>query len=150
MTFDCKDLERALEIPELLPDAREHARTCAACRKALWIWGEMSNVAPKLREEWETPELWPKIREYLAAQQRATKPRKFDWRILAGIAAALILTVSILVIGPFRQSSNPAQSRDADFLTEQALKEVEQNEAAYRASIDKLSKLAAPRLKTAA
>ena len=46
MTFDCKDLERALAIPELLPDAREHAKVCDACRRELWLWNEMSTVRP--------------------------------------------------------------------------------------------------------
>ena len=80
MTFDCKDLERALAVPELLPDAREHAKVCDACRRELWLWSEMSAVAPGLREEWETPDLWPKIRQTLAAQQRAAKNAASVWR----------------------------------------------------------------------
>ncbi len=84
MTFDCKDLERALAVPELLPDAREHAKVCDACRRELWLWGEMSAVAPGLREEWETPDLWPKIRESLAAQQKAAKPRELRLADLGG------------------------------------------------------------------
>ena len=58
MKFECKDLERALEVPELLADAREHARDCKACSRGLWIWSEMSQAAPALREEWDTPQLW--------------------------------------------------------------------------------------------
>ena len=45
MKFECKDLERCLEVPELMADAREHARDCPVCRRELWIWSEMSNVA---------------------------------------------------------------------------------------------------------
>ena len=56
MTFDCKDLERALAVPELLPDAREHAKVCDVCRRELWLWNEMSAVAPGLREDWNTPD----------------------------------------------------------------------------------------------
>ena len=92
MRFDCGDLERALAAPELLPEAREHARTCAACRRELWLWGEMSDLAPGLREEWETPDLWPRIREALATQQKADKPRRIDWRLLAAIAAVILMT----------------------------------------------------------
>ena len=108
MTFDCKDLERALAVPELLPDAREHAKICDACRRELWLWSEMSAVAPGLREEWESPELWPKIRQTLAAQQKADKPRGFsralgwrDWRMMAGIAAVLAIAVSVFVVTIF-------------------------------------------------
>lgn len=49
MRFECKDLDRALEFPELMKDAREHARNCPACTKDLWIWGEMSNRTAQLR-----------------------------------------------------------------------------------------------------
>ena len=150
MTFDCKDLERALAIPELLPDAREHAKVCDACRRELWLWNEMSTVAPGLREEWETPELWPKIRQTLAAQQKAAKRysfnKRFDWRLLTGIAAALAIAVSVFIVTYSRPSATPAAAQDSDFLTEQTLKEVEQTEAAYRASIDKLSRLVQPKL----
>jgi hypothetical protein len=144
MTFECRDLERALASPDLLPEAREHAKVCDACRRELWLWSEISNVAPGLREEWETPELWPRIREALAAQQKADKPRIIDWRLLVGIAAAIIVAVSVLFLGPFKTA--PAARQDSDFLTEQTLKEVEKSEAAYRSSIDKLAHLAEPKL----
>ncbi len=148
MTFDCKDLERALTVPELLPEAREHAKVCDACRRDLWLWSEMSAAAPGLREEWETPDLWPKIRETLAAQQRAERPSglvgRFDWRIVAGLAAVLAIAVSVLIMR-YSQPA-PAAPRDSDFLTEQTLKEVERSEAAYRASIDKLTRLVQPKL----
>jgi len=145
MTFECRDLDRALESPDLLPEAREHARVCAACRRELWLWGEISNVAPALREEWESPDLWPRIRAALAAQQKADKPRGIDWRLLAGIAAAILVAVSVLILTPFRPAA-PTARQDSDFLTEQTLKEVEQSETAYRASIDKLAHLAEPKL----
>jgi hypothetical protein len=153
MTFDCKDLERALAVPELLPDAREHAKVCDVCRRELWLWNEMSAVAPGLREEWETPNLWPQIRQTLAAQQKAAKPRglrwRSDWRMLA-IAAALVTGVSISLVMHSRPAPTPAALQDSDFLTEQTFKEVEQTEAAYRASIEKLTRLAQPRLSAAA
>ncbi len=158
MTFDCKDLERALAVPELLPDAREHAKVCDACRRELWLWSEMSAVAPGLREEWETPELWPKIHETLAAHQKAAQPHGFggrlgarlgwrgDWRMMVGIAAALVIAVSAFVVMYSRPVSAPAAAQDGDFLTEQTLKEVERTEAAYRVSIDKLARLAEAKL----
>jgi hypothetical protein len=106
------------------------------------------------REEWETPELWPRIRLALAEQQKAAKGhgssgrfgRYFDWRMLAGIAAVLVIAVSVFLATYSRPAPAPAAPRDSDFLTEQTLKEVETAEAAYRASIDKLSRLAEPKL----
>jgi len=150
MTFDCKDLNRALAVPELLPDAREHAKICDACRRELWLWNEMSAAAPALREEWETPDLWPKIRQTLVAQQKAAKPPglagRFDWRIMAAIAAALVIGISVLIMHSTRPAPAPGAPQDSDFLTEQTLREVERTEAAYRASIDKLTRLAQPKL----
>ena len=72
MIFQCDDLERALRTPELMPDARAHAETCEACRIQLSLWTEISRLAPQLHEEWESPELWPRIRATLAAEP----PRK--------------------------------------------------------------------------
>ena len=149
MTFHCEDLERALATPELLPDAREHAKVCDACRRELWLWSEMSTVAPGLREEWETPDLWPQIRQTLAAQQKAAKPGGLSWRSswrMLAIAAALATAVSVSLVTYLRRVPMPGAKPDPDFLTEQTFKEVERTEAAYRASIDKLTRLAQPRL----
>ena len=56
----------------------------------------------------------------------------------------LLVAVSVFVLTRSRPA--PSTRQDSDFLTEQALEEVERSEAAYRASIDKLSRLAAPKL----
>ena len=54
MIFQCDDLERALRTPELMPDARAHAEGCEPCRRQLYLWAEISRVAPQLHEEWES------------------------------------------------------------------------------------------------
>jgi hypothetical protein len=151
--FECKDLERCLEVPELMADAREHARNCPACRRELWVWSEMSNLASGLREEWDTPELWPKIRTQLAAQPKRKPVRRYDWRLLGAIAAVLLLAASGLTwfrVRPAPAVTKPASAEaQGDFLTEQTLKEVEQAEKAYANSIEKLSRIAAPKLENA-
>ncbi len=147
MTFDCKDLPRALEVPELLPDAREHARVCDACRRELWLWGEMSAVAPGLREAWESPDLWPRIRESLAARRQAARRPGFNWRPLTAIAAILLVAAAAFLFS--RSRPEAAAAGDSALLTGQALDEVERAEAAYRASIDKLARLAQPKLASA-
>ena len=68
MILECSDLERALRTPELMPDMRAHAEQCAACREQLYLWEEISRLAPGLHEEWESPFLWSRIQANLAAE----------------------------------------------------------------------------------
>ncbi len=159
MRFECGDLERALAVSDLMPEAREHLKTCAACRREYRLWTEISSSARELHQEWDSAHLWPKIRQTLEAEKRPDRRWWRDARLYALAAAALAL--AILVPLRFAQhSSRPAISlvgqagkatlANQDFLTEQALEEVEKNEAAYRQSIDKLSRLAEPKLESAA
>lgn len=157
MKFECGDLERALEVSGLMPEAREHLKHCAACRREYRLWTEISSGAKELHEEWESPQLWSNIRKNLEAEPKPkTAPVWFkQWKIWA-VAAAVLMAVTAGLWRPWERSA-PASSAtqaaqmaqasgDADFLTEQALRDVEKTEAAYRASIDKLSRLAEPKL----
>lgn len=149
MKFECGDLERALANSDLFPEAREHLKTCAVCRREYRLWNEISSVARELHEEWDTPALWPTIRQTIEAER---KPERIWWKQRKTWAAAAALAIAIVVpVGLWRHSVATApvatmQSSTPDFLTEQALREVEKSEAAYRQSIAKLSQLAAPKL----
>ena len=152
MKFECGDLDRALANPELMPEAREHLKQCAACRREYRIWTEMSAAAKGLHEEWESPDLWGRIRASLDAEPKA-KPAWWKDRRLWAVAALLLVGICVALIRPWAHSVPPGQNNppslnagNRDFLTEQALNEVEKNETAYRQSIDKLSQLAAPKL----
>ncbi len=134
MIFQCADLERALRSPELMPDARAHAEHCEECRGQLYLWSEISRLAPGLHEEWESPSLWPAIRAGMAA---ATPPAKrfamWRWPLAAAALVALAVALFLPWLG---------KPPDRDFLTEDALHEVQQAESAYARSIDRLSKIA--------
>lgn len=163
MKFECGDLERALAVSDLMPEAREHLKHCPACRREYRIWNELSAAAKGLREEWDSPLLWPAIRRTLEEEERLKpKPKPWAawnnaWMLSGAIAAAALLAVGLFfwmrvspspaVKNPVPATRTPAVSGDRDFLTEQALAEVEKNEAAYRQSIGKLSALAEPRLR---
>src|ERR1700730_13785994 len=99
MKIECKDFERALEVPELLPDAREHARDCPACRRELWVWGEISNLASGLREEGESPELWPQIQQSLIAEPKTGRRggHWFDWRTMGAVAAVVAIAATAAI-----------------------------------------------------
>lgn len=156
MKFECGDLERALAVSDLMPEAREHLKTCAECRREYRLWTEISSGARELHEEWESKDLWPQIRRAIEAEPKPSRPWWKERKIWA-LAAAIILAVVL----PLRfwhgtgQQAQPvpqtasASPRDQDFLTDRALHEVEKNEAAYRKSIEKLSQLAQSKLATA-
>lgn len=135
MIFQCSDLERALRSPELMPDAKAHAQQCEHCREELYLWSEISRVAPQLHQEWESPSLWPRIRADLEAAAPARRPvPSWQWCIAAVSLVAMALVLSM----PWKVGK--PQSRE--FLTESALHDVQRTEAAYARSIEKLSTLA--------
>lgn len=156
MKFECGDLERAFEVSELMPEAREHLKQCARCRREYRLWNEISNTARQLHEEWDTPELWANIQGALEAEPSPWKAPawKKHWKVWS-IAAAIVIGAGLLLLPRFEKTgqapvtTNVAHTNgtaDRDFLTEQALQEVQRTEAAYRQSIDKLSQLAQPKL----
>jgi hypothetical protein len=69
-------------------------------------------------------------------------------------AAAIVIVLAILSwpqLTHFNAATNtthPSTASQKDFLTEQTLRNVEKNEAAYRHSIEELSRLAQPRLES--
>jgi hypothetical protein len=135
MIFQCTDLDRALQYPELMPDARAHAETCERCREQLYLWSEISRLAPQLHQEWETPALWPSIRASLASEPPRHRPAPV-WRW--ALAAAVVVLLAALLGLPWRSR----RSLSREFLTDDTLQEVQQAEAAYVRSIQKLSALA--------
>ena len=143
MIFECRDLERALRSPELMPDARAHAERCLQCSRDLYLWEEMSRVAPQLHQDWESPGLWDRIRaemETVPIDRPRRRPIRGVWWQWT-LAAAAVLAIAAFLVRPW--SRGP---QTQDFLTDAALREVQQSEAAYARSIEKLSALATPTL----
>jgi hypothetical protein len=153
MKFECGDLDRAFANPDLMEDAREHLRHCAACRNEYRLWKEISTTARQLHQSWDSPDLWLRIRQGIERERPLPKRRWTQWQpwTLAA-AAAIVLVLAVLGWPPltsFKAPANrarPAAASERDFLTEQALRNVEKNEAAYRRSIEELSRVAQPRL----
>lgn len=140
MIFQCEDLERALQSPELMRDARAHAEHCDHCAQQLYLWSEISRLAPALHEEWESPGLWARIR---ADMETAPVRRHAPWwQWAAATAAVVAMAVLLLQLQPWRRGT----SSGPEFLTEQTLQEVQRAEAAYARSIDKLTRIAGPGL----
>jgi hypothetical protein len=146
MSFQCSDLDEALRAAELPPEAKGHAVGCGHCRERIELWSEISEVAPHLHEEWDSPALWPKIQSELEAN---TKRRPFFpvWKLAFATAAALLLTVALFRWWPASQPEVVPQN--GPFLTAETLDEVQKAEAAYLQAIEKLSTAADSTLETA-
>jgi hypothetical protein len=158
-SFKCSDLDRALreETPELLAALESHATGCAACNDELKIWREISAAAQVMHKEWSTPGLWPRIESALEVQ--AARPRGWRaWveglrlgpavRCQVGMAVAALLLIS--GAGAWMLLHHEVTPPDNEhLLTEQTVHQVEQAEHAYEQSIDRLAKLAEPKLATA-
>ena len=102
----------------------------------------LDREAAQLRHEWESPGLWPRIRDSLELERR--RPRALgSWRTWALVAAMLAFILAPLSWWRWKPSPpNP----DSVLLTDRALSEVQKAEAAYARSIEQLSRLAAPRV----
>lgn len=165
MKFECGDLDRALEQGQLMPEARDHLKHCASCRKEYRLWNDITATARELHENWDTPALWPAIENALRQQPQPGREHPWwtdrkTWAIAAAFAVCAA-AVLIFVFTPWREQAVPSKTEtqtaaipktpaafgDRDFLTEQALAEVERTESAYRGSIEKLSRIAAPELR---
>ena len=166
MNAECRRLDAAIESAgaAALAAARTHAGACARCAERLRAFDEIAAAAPGLRKAWDSPELWPRIRESLAREALAPKgpvahesaPRRPAWPSWLPIAAiATLFLVSFVGLQVFRPSLGDRQifgvrplPKDP-LLTDLALDDVERSEAEYVRSIETLSKLAQPRLDSA-
>lgn len=163
MKTGCRDLERVLQDAgadrELAAAFEQHVAGCANCRRELAEWRRVSSAAPALRKSWASPELWPRIHQSLAEQSQRSSPHErtggFGWRWLPAASILALFVIATAGLWVFRNSGgrDPLaahwQTTRDPLLTDQAVDEVETAEKAYLASIDKLSKLAEPRLAAA-
>lgn len=147
MTFECVQLEAVLDggEPEAIAAARTHAGTCADCHERLEAWDAVSAAAPLLRKEWDSPDLRPRLDRTLAeaAARRRARARLLRFVPLTAVAAGLVAAAATWV------ALRPPIADDLSgrrLLTESALDDVERAEAQYTASIDRLARLAEPRL----
>jgi len=153
MKIECKDLEFVFRQgdPELMEALELHAEQCLACRRQMNEWKELSRAALALHGEWESPDLWLRIRADLAsATNEASRPRppsravadsvRVHWRALAVAATLLILSTSSVWF-VLRQPEPDGERPQQVLLTNNTLREIERTEEDYLKSIEKLSQL---------
>ncbi len=164
MKASCRDLERALSSgdPALLEALDEHARGCAACAGELAEWRRLSAAAPSLRVAWSSPELWPAIRQRLAEESQkpgsaskepAARSAWLRWLPAGALVALFAIATAGLWVFRNAGGRDPLAGRwettRDPILADAAVDEVEAAEKGYIDSIEKLSRLAAPRLQAA-
>jgi hypothetical protein len=158
MNAGCKDREAILreQEPEAMAALEAHAAGCEACAAALRAFRELGLAARAMHREWESPHLWPRIHQALAEQAQAEErraprawlgPAARHWQT----AAATLALVAVTALGAalwLRDDGLPLvrQQQERRLLTEQAARDVEDAEARYIESIEKLAALARPRL----
>lgn len=157
--LDCSDLERVLREgdPQLLGSFELHAAGCTDCARELHLWNDISTTARELRRSWESPTLWPQIQRKLEAEaQPRTRSRGLGalWQFSRRwvLAPALASLLALMTVGVWlvlhKPSTQPSPEVEHRLLTERAVREVEQSEEAYQASIQKLSVLAGPKVES--
>ena len=142
--------------PATSPELEAHAASCATCQETRERWLAIGAAAPSLRKVWDSPDLYSRIERAaeaavsLETARRAPRPLSLRARAAAVAAVAALVVLSVVGVRVFREGAGrePLVARDArnPLLTESALSEVEKAESSYLSSIDRLSRLARPKL----
>jgi hypothetical protein len=147
--------EKGVDDPAGWAELDAHAAECPTCREKRALWLAIGEAAPSLHKTWPTPDLYGRIKRAAAsgAVPGGAAPRPVPLWARAAAAAALVALVVLSAIGvrvfragAGREPLSFVAGGRSPLLTEQALTEVETSESAYLASIEKLSRLARPRL----
>jgi len=128
-----------------------HALACPDCRQELALYREIQAAAPQLRRDWQSPKLWPRIQMSLEAESATSphRPRLLRWMPLAAVLALVALGVSVFLQRGVEIPATEKSESEHRLLTEKAVEDVEDAEAAYVRSIEALSRVVEPRLRRA-
>ena len=143
MTINCERIDDLLYEgdAESLALAETHAAQCRSCREKLDAWNDISVTAKSMHVTWQNDMLWPRI-------QRSVYDRRPRLSSLLRIAAAIVITVglSASVFYAMHVRSAHEKAYDAAILRATAIDDVERAEKQHVDAINKLEKLAAPKL----
>ena len=139
MTIRCSDLDNLLLEGDAasLALAAEHARTCDACMETLTTWNELGAMARSMQTTWDSDLLWPRIERGLRQQNRRR------WMTVLQIAAVLLLMAGMAAVAWRVQRRSEF---DEHILRAAAVEDVERAQQAHLAAIDKLERIAGPKL----
>jgi hypothetical protein len=143
MNIQCTQLDSLLLEGDAfsLETAARHAEGCAACAEKLAEWNELSTVAASMRTTWKNDMLWPRI------ERAVERERRRGWTELWQAAAAILIFVAL---GSAVWFAGQRTKFDLAILRPTAIADVERAEREHVAAIDRLEKLAGPKLDTPA
>jgi hypothetical protein len=163
MNINCEDRDRIFEdgTPAEWAALEAHSANCAVCGEELRAWKAISVAAKEMRDYSDSPSLWPRIEQALAAETAAKTHRAQRWSWLSlglglslgwqtAAAAALVLILTVSAGWVYLHRTGPVSDRDQSLLKSPALAEVERTQAAYEQAIDKLAANAEPQLENPA
>lgn len=158
MNIACNDRERIFldGTTEEWAALEAHAAACAECGEEIRSWKNLSIAAADLHQEWNSPELWPRIEEALS---QSGEPKISGWRrwfatwnfgLLqwqTALAALLLITVTGAALR-FVLEQRPHNSipENEVLLKDKTVREVERAELVYEKAIDQLDTQARPQL----
>lgn len=139
MTITCERIDDLLfeGDADSLALAETHAAQCRPCREKLDDWNDIATTAKSLHATWQNDMLWPRI-------QRSLRP-SYGWMRIAA-AIIVMIGISASVWWAVRVRTKQDKAYDQAILRTTALDDVERAEKAHVDAIDKLEKLAAPKL----
>jgi len=96
-------------------------------------------MAPELKEEWETPGLWPRIATAMETEPaRRTMWWGKSWKLHSAVAAAAVLVIAVL-LRHSEVTAPPPLPASKEFLTAETFGDIERTRAAYVQAIEKLA-----------
>ena len=144
MNVTCSQLDDLLfdASPLAMETAERHAQSCPACAEKLESWNDLTATARSMQTTWTNDLLWPRIERSLRDEQRRRPVRRF--RSFAAAAVVTFLLGGTMFYALRVQTHDAAFDKDILRLT--ALDDVERAERSHVAAIEKLERLAGPKL----
>ncbi len=124
-----------------MEQAAKHAAQCEACREKLDAWNDISGTARTMRAEWRSDLLLPRIERALAAEKRQ-RVRSRLWQV----AAAVLVAVAMGGGTWYAVHAQRQAAFDNAILRATALDDVERAERAHVQALNRLEKVAEPKL----
>jgi len=118
-----------------------HSANCGDCAALLADWNDLSTTARDLRTTWSSDTLWPRIERKLRSERGAPRTR---WMQIAA-AVAIMIALGVMSAVALREH-NEQRDFEKRIYADNVMNDVEKAEQAHVAAIERLEKLADPKL----